>query len=128
VAPQFSVQPVEHDPRLDPGAPVVGIDGDDPVEILAAIDDEGPGHGLAALRGARTTRQYRHARLAGDRNRGGRVPAVPRHDDAQRLDLIERGVGRVAPATERVEHDLTPELAPEPRLEPRRKIMVWRHR
>ena len=44
--------------------------------------------------------------VARDRERGLDVGLVARHDDAQRLDLIDRGIGRLAPAGEGVEHDL----------------------
>ena len=123
-----AVEAVEHDPGLDPDAPRRDIDRDDPVHVPAAIEDEGAGHRLPALRGARPARQHRHAFLAGDRDRRRGILAPLRDDDAQRLDLIDRRVGRIAPAAEPIEQDLAANLAPQPGLETRRGIVVKGHR
>ena len=48
------------------------------------------------------------------------VRGAARHDHAQGLDLVVRGVGAVAPARERVEADLALDLPCEPRCEGRR--------
>ena len=128
VLPQRSVEAVEHHPRLDPRPAPFDIDRDDPVHISAAIEDKRTGHGLPALRGAGAARQNRHAFLAGDRDRRRGVLAIARDHDAQRLDLIDRRVGGVAPAAERVEQDLAADLAAQPRLETRCGVIIKGHR
>jgi hypothetical protein len=97
--------------------PALDIDRNHPVEIFAAIDDERPRHALPALRRAAAARQYRDPLLARDRNRCRRIRAALRHDDPQGLDLVNRGIGRIPPAAERVEQHLAPQLAAEPVFE-----------
>src|SRR6185295_7580180 len=52
---ESGVQVVEHDARLDPCRRGGGVELEEPVHVLAVIDDEGGAHGLAALRSACTT-------------------------------------------------------------------------
>ena len=111
VLAQLPVEPVEHDPRLDPRPPPVDIDRDHPVEIFAAIDDQRARHGLPALRGAAAARQHRHPLLARNRNRRRDIRAALRHDHPPRLDLVDRRVGRIPPAAERVKQHLAADLA-----------------
>ncbi len=107
-----AVEPVEHDPRLDPCPAPFDIDRNHPVEMFAAVDDERPRHRLPALRGAAAARQHRHPLLARDRDRRRRIVAALRHDHPQRLDLVDRRIGRIAPATERIEQHLAANHAP----------------
>ncbi len=116
---QRLVEAVEHHARLDQRAAPLDIDGEDAVHVLAAIDDEGAADGLAALRGAAAARQDRHALLAGDGERRRDVLLVARHDHAQRLDLVDRRIGAVAAAAERVEQHLAAQILPQPRRERR---------
>ena len=68
--------------------------------------------GLAGLRGAAAARRHRHAELARERERRLHVGIGPRHHHGLRLDLIDRGIGAVAPAIERLEQHLALDLAP----------------
>ena len=77
------------------------------------VDHQAGADRLAGLRGAAAARHHRHARLARDRERGLDVGGALRQDHARRLDLIDRGVGAVAPAIEGIEADLAFELAAE---------------
>ena len=120
------VEPVEHNLGLDPRPLPLGINRDHPVEMFAAIDDERPRHGPAALRGAGTGRRYRHPLLAGNCDRRRGIFAALRHDP-QRLDLVDRRVGRVAPAAESIEQHLAPDLAPQTRLQIWDWVTVDRH-
>ena len=54
-----------------------------------------------------------HAFLARDRQRRGDVVDLLRHDHADRLDLVDRGVGGVAAAVGAVEQHLAADLAPQ---------------
>ena len=54
---------------------------------------------LAREAGGGPARQDRHAFLGGDSTTVATTSSAgPRHDDAERLDLVEAGVGRVEPA------------------------------
>ena len=110
---QIRVQPVEDDAGLDPDRPPGHIEIVDPGEILAVIDDDRLAHGLTALRTARAARQYRDVRIRGDLKRRERVVSATRHDDAERVDLVDRRIRGVAGAGKRVEQHLAIELAPE---------------
>ena len=107
------VQAVEHDPGLHHSGGSVLVEGNDPVEELAVVDDEGGAHRLAALRAARTSRENRHAFFHGDSQRYFRVLLGLRHDHAHRVDLIDRGVGRIAAAAGRIEEDFAFDFARE---------------
>ena len=72
---------------------------------------------LPALRAAGAPRQDGNALLDGDRDRGPRGFFAAGHNDADRLDLIDRGVGRIARAARCVEHDLRIERLAQPGLE-----------
>jgi hypothetical protein len=63
------------------------------------------------LRSAGAARQYRHPLLARNRDRRRGILAALRHDDAQRLDLVDRRIGGVAAAAERVEKHFAADLA-----------------
>ena len=84
--------------------------------LLQSIDQRAADR-LAALRGAAAARQHRHALLARDRERRLDVVRVARHDDADRLDLVDRRVGAVAAAREGVEQHLALLRAPQSRRE-----------
>ena len=112
------VQLVEHDAGLDPGGAALGVDLEHAVQVLAGVDDERGADRLAALRRAGAARQDRHA---GVRRRPRRAQtassARARHDDAERLDLVDRRIGRVAAAAPGVEQHFARELAAEACLE-----------
>jgi hypothetical protein len=111
VRPEVRIELVEHDTRLHGHRARGRVKLDDPVEMLRVIDDERCAHGLAALRGAAAARQNRHAFLDGDAESRERVFLAPRHHHADRLDLVDRRVGCVAPARCRVEQHVAPHLS-----------------
>src|SRR5262249_44929865 len=96
VLAQLRVEPLHDGARLYPDTPRLGVEFDDPLHIFAALDDERAADRLAALRSTAPARQHRDAFLARDRQRGGDVVLVFGDNDANRLDLIDRGVGAVA--------------------------------
>ena len=65
-----------------------------------------PAHRLAALRGAGAARQDRGLGVARHVERQREVGLVARQHDADRLDLVDRGVGRIAAARGGVEKDV----------------------
>ena len=87
---------------------------DEPVQVFAVVDDQRAAHGLAGLRGAAAARQQRHALLAGDLGGDAHVLGCPRHHHADRLDLVDRGIGRIASTAEGVEQDLALDFPRQP--------------
>src|SRR5262249_37869752 len=107
-----------HHAGLDHAAPAADVELDEMIEIFRAVDDERGIDGLTGLRGARPPRQHAHALLARKRKRVLGFLHRARRDDAERHDLVVRGVGGIAPARERVELHLAQEMCLEPSLEP----------
>ena len=111
VRPQMPVEAVEHDARLDPDRAGLGVQLDDLAQILGVVDDQALADGLPGLGGAAAARGHRDAELAPERERRLHVGIGLRHDHRERLDLIDRGVGAVAAAIERIEQHLACDLA-----------------
>ena len=102
--PQPRVQPVEHDARLDVYVAVGHLsDGSEPP---ARVQHHRAADRLAPLRRARAPREHRNALRPRDLEDRLHVLHRLREDDAERLDLVVRGIGGVAPAAEAVEQDL----------------------
>src|SRR5947209_18758889 len=114
-----AIELAEHDAWLDHAAPAGDVELDEMIEIFRAVDDERGIDGLAGLRGTGSPRQHAHALLARKRERVLRFFHRARRDDAERHDLVVRGIGGIAPARERVELHLAEEMRLEPPLEPR---------
>ena len=99
--PQRGVQLVEHHARLHARPLLVGVDLENPVQVLRGVEHQAGANGLAGLRGAAAARRDGHAVAGRDvhrlRDRFGRA----RNDDAERLDLVDAGVGRVQRARDR---------------------------
>jgi len=112
---QLLVQMVEHDARLDRHRLGVEIGLQHLVHVAADINDQRAADRLAALRGAGAARQHRDAGLARDLDGGRDVLGVLGLDHADRLDLVDRGIGRIAAAGEGVETHLALDRFPESR-------------
>ncbi len=112
-----AIELVEHDAGLHHAAPVGDIELDDVVEVFGAIDHQRLVDRLPGLRGAATARQHRDSLLARQRNSAHGVRDSARQDDADRHDLVVRGIGRITAAAEAVEQDLALELSLEPPFE-----------
>jgi hypothetical protein len=106
VLAELLVEHVEHDPRLGDAAPVLGIHGDDPVAVLAVVQDDGGVRALAGQARPAAAREQRGLVLAADRHRLRRGVNRARHDDAQGELPEIGGIGRVGAASPRVEADL----------------------
>src|SRR5215472_2961588 len=96
-------------------------------EMFAAIDDQRASESLPALRSPGATRQHRDPLLARNRDRRGGMLAALRHDDTQRLDLVDRSIGRIASAAESIEQYLTADLAPQASFKTRCLTILERH-
>ena len=118
VAAEPGIQPPEHDARLDPRPAPLGIDCENAVQMRGAVHHQRLADGLARLGSAAAARQHRHAFLARDRERRLDIGDRARPDHAYRLDLVDGGVGGIAPALERVEQHLALDLRAKPRRQP----------
>ena len=107
---ELPVEVVEHDARLDHARAVLDVERDDAVEVFGEVDDDAVIDGLAALRGAAAARRDDPPVVAGDRQRPQRLVHGPGNHDPGGHDLIERGVGGIAAAVERVEEDVAGDL------------------
>ena len=103
---ELRVEVVEHHPRFDHGGAGLRVEFDQPVEVLGDVNDQRLVNGLADLRGAAAARQHRHAGLTRDLQGRQHVVAAGRYHHAEREHLVDRGVGRVAAATEGVAQHL----------------------
>jgi len=114
VFPELTVEIVEHDSRLDHAGSALRVERDDAVEMFGEVDDDAVIDGLAALRGAAAARRDGPPGVAGNRQRPQRLVDAARHHHAGRHDLVERGIGGVAAAVERIEQDVARDFALEP--------------
>src|SRR5262249_14954014 len=108
---ECAVQLVEHQAGLHAGGEPLRIDAEELVEILAAVDDDAGADGLARETGAAAARRDRHVHFKGDLDGGMEILKSTRNDDAERLDLVDAGVGAVELTTGAVEADLALEMA-----------------
>mgnify|MGYP003694479725 CR=1 FL=1 len=101
-------------PGLDHGGGALAVDRDDAVEILRVVDDERRAHRLPALRAAGAARRG-SGRLLPPRSasRSCASCSVLGSDHADGIDLVDRRVGRVAPAARGVEEHFALDLAGE---------------
>jgi hypothetical protein len=98
VRAQIRVQPIEHDARLHHHRAPLGVEFEHRIEKLAVVDHQCRTHRLAALRAARTARQDRHAGFGRDTDRSPSRLFGARQHHPDRLDLINGGIGGIAPA------------------------------
>ena len=84
----------------------VAVDDADPVQVLREVDHDGRPDRLPREARGRPARQDRHPLLGGDPDDRDDVVGRPRHDHAQRLDLVQARVGGVQPARPAIEADL----------------------
>ncbi len=96
VGAQRVVEVAEDEARLHQGGPRLGIDVQDAAQVLGAVDHQRAVDRLAALAGAAAARQHRDALVARDRHGRSHVVDRLRDDHADRLHLVDRGVGAVA--------------------------------
>ncbi len=100
------IELVEDNARLDPHSHGVPVNDSNPVQVLGEVNDDTRADGLPGKAGGGASRNDRHALVRGDRHGGDNVLCRSRHDHAERLDLIETGVGRIQAAHPGVEVDL----------------------
>src|SRR5262249_4958246 len=89
------------------------VEADHLAQVFRDIDDQRLADRLAALRGPGAARQQRRPAVARDVDDQRQILLVARHDDAQRLDLVDRGIGRIAAASRAVEQHVAADRAPQ---------------
>lgn len=118
VRTQERIEMVEHDSGLDRNGHPVRIEGDDLVEMPRGVDDDGLADGLAALARSRAAGENRRMMRPRHIQRTTKIILTFRNDHADRHDLIDRGIRRVASATPGVEQDITAQRGSEVFLQP----------
>ena len=82
------------------------IDVDDARHPCRAVDHDGPVDRLSRKGGTTATSQHRKIMVPAELDRGHQVRGRTRHDYADRLDLVEAGIGRIEQAIMSAETDL----------------------
>ncbi len=103
---QLPVQLIEYQAGLDYSGPFFGIPINKLVEIFAGVYDQRLVHSLAVLRGAASAGQHWDAGFSGDLQGHTHVVLGFGHHHAERHDLVDRGVGGIASAAEKIEEDV----------------------
>ena len=111
------VQVVLHEAGLHAGPQLLGVHLEDAVHVARAIEHERVVDGLAGERGPAAARQDRDAELARHLDRRLDIVGVAGNDDADRLDLVHGGVGRVEEAGSLIEADISADSPAERALE-----------
>ena len=99
------VQLVQHDTGLDPCPAPGRIHFEHAVEVLRRVDDDAAADGLTGLRRTAASHRQGAAVLRADRHGPHDVVARLHDHDAERLDLVDAGVGRIQRARDPVEAD-----------------------
>src|SRR5713226_6172201 len=100
-----AVQLIENDPRLNPDRVPGGIDIQDLVQILAAVNDDSRADRLTGKAGAASAGSNRDVHLGRDLNCRDQVGRASGNDDSQWLDLIDAGISAIEPARGGIEPD-----------------------
>src|SRR5262245_38205040 len=111
------VELVLYQPGLHPRPLLLDVDLDDLVHVAREVEDKGAVDRLAGERGAAAARQQRDLLIARDLHRSANVVGIARDDDANRLDLVHGGVGRVEELGALIEPDITADDATQRTLE-----------
>src|SRR5580704_2085452 len=127
VLAQPGIEPFHDHAGLDFDPPRRSVDFPDALHVFATFDDERAVYRLPALRGAAAARQYRHAFLAGDLDRGRDVALILGDENAQRLHLVDRRVGRITTAVEAVAQHVALDLATQAFFQAGCRGIVERH-
>ncbi len=119
---ELAVQVIEHDAGLDRAALLADVDFVDLRQILRAVDDQRLVDGLTGLRGAATSRQHADPLRARKCKRALGFCDRARRDHAKWRHLVVRGVCRIAPAAEAVEHHVAGDLGLQLAFQPRQQL------
>src|SRR5262249_23049318 len=92
---QRPVELVEHHPGLDPRGAGGRVDVEDGIQVFAEVEHHARADRLPGQAGAAAAGGDRHAHLAGDLDDSLDVIYGLGDDDAERLDLVDAGVGAV---------------------------------
>src|SRR5271165_2956939 len=111
---QDCIEAPEHKAGLDQYGATLSVQLQHVAQIFRAIEYQRVVHRLPALTRSRAARQDGDAFFAGDRHRRDDVADRARHEDADRLHLIDRSVSRIPAAIRAAEQDLPLGFSPQP--------------
>ena len=103
---QLRVQLIQHDARLDAHPALFRVHFEHAVEVFRDVDLQAGRRSPARLRRAAAAQGDRTAEAPADLERAQNVLAMPGDHHAQRLDLVDAGVGGIERAGDGVEADL----------------------
>ena len=115
--PHVVVQVVLDEPRLHARPLLLDVDLEDRVHVPREVQHERAVHRLARERRAAAARQERHVPRLRHLDRRLDVVVVARDDDADRLHLVHRGIGRVEEARRGIEANIPGDDLPKFMLE-----------
>ncbi len=120
-------QRVQDDAGLDPRETPGRIDLQDPVHVLAEIEDDRHVAALARETGAGSPGEHRRSIVPADADGGDDVLGVTWDDEPNRNLTVVRAIGRVQRSAPAVEADLAANFARQGTLELRhlRKLIEW---
>ncbi len=95
---QGAIERIEDDTRLHADDARGGIDVENGVEVFAAIDNDAGADRLAGQAGSAAARRDWHLRLGRDLHGGDEILDTFGNDDAERLHLVNAGIGAVQTA------------------------------
>ena len=103
VGVELPVEVVQHDARLDPCPPFLGVHLQELVHVLAEVEHQAGVHALTGKAGATAAGEDGDAVLGGDFDGGLHVVGVAWDNHADGLHLVDAGIGAVEDAREVVE-------------------------
>ena len=118
VRPEPGIETIEHHAGLHAYRARVPIEGDHLIQIFAMVDHQRVANGLAALRRATPARQYRDTLFQRNLQRDLCVALGFWDHHTDRLELVDRRVGRIAAARVGVEQHIAFDFALELGREP----------
>ena len=95
IGQQMAIQGIQHNARLHPRPPLLRIDLDNLVQVLAEIHHDGMVDRLAGQAGAAGPGQYRNPAIPGDFQHRQHILDAAGDNHAHRLHLVNGGVGAV---------------------------------
>jgi hypothetical protein len=120
---ELRVQLIEHDPGLDHSGASLQIDVEHAAQMLGVVDHQRRAGRLSALTGTCAARKHRHLQVARDLDRQRDILIGAGQQHAHGHDLVDRGIGRVAPARCGVEQHLALRLGAQAARQPLARLV-----
>src|SRR5437764_21050 len=107
------IQLIQDNARLNSDRSAGRIDVENLIQILAAVKNDPGAYRLSRQAGSAPACDYWDVHLKSDLHAGHQVGNAPRNNHAQRLNLIDAGVGAVELARSRIKANLALDMTPQ---------------